>query len=82
MFAVTHMLYALPLHAATGSSIGLLMAVLSGLCLCLPLPKPLTGASTYLVGVYVALIGFMGLASNGGAKAGRSSLLTELSGGQ
>lgn len=60
MFAVTHMLYASafgmrPLALRTG----LLMAVLAVLCYAVFYPG-LTGAFTYLVGVYVALVSFMG----------------------
>lgn len=60
MFAVTHMLYASafgmrPLALRTG----LVMAVLSILFYAF-LYLGLSGASTYLVGVYVAIISFMG----------------------
>lgn len=60
MFAVTHMFYASafgmrPLALRTG----LVMTVLSGLFYAYVYPG-LSGAFTYLVGVYVALISFMG----------------------
>ncbi|XP_012311740.2 lysoplasmalogenase TMEM86A [Aotus nancymaae] len=82
MFAVTHMLYASafgmrPLALRTG----LVMAVLSGLCYALLYPC-LSGAFTYLVGVYVALIGFMGWRAIAGLQlAGADWRWTELAAG-
>lgn len=82
MFAVTHMFYASafgmrPLALRTG----LVMAVLSGLCYALLYPC-LSGAFTYLVGVYVALIGFMGWRAMAGLRlAGADWRWTELAAG-
>lgn len=82
MFAVTHMLYASafgmrPLALRTG----LVMGVLSGLCYALLYPG-LSGAFTYLVGVYVALISFMGWRAVAGLQlAGAAWRWTELAAG-
>uniref|UniRef100_A0A667I2D2 lysoplasmalogenase n=1 Tax=Lynx canadensis TaxID=61383 RepID=A0A667I2D2_LYNCA len=82
MFAVTHMLYASafgmrPLALRTG----LVMAVLSGLCYALLYPG-LSGAFTYLVGVYVALISFMGWRAMAGLRlVGAAWRWTELAAG-
>lgn len=82
MFAVTHMLYASafgmrPLALRTG----LVMAVLS--CLAYALLYPcLSDAFTYLVGVYVALIGFMGWRAMAGLRlVGAAWRWTELAAG-
>lgn len=82
MFAVAHILYALafgmrPLALRTGLVIG----VLSGLCYVLLYPR-LSGAFTYLVGVYVTLISFMGWRAMAGLRlAGAAWRWTELSAG-
>ncbi|XP_032497590.1 lysoplasmalogenase-like protein TMEM86A isoform X1 [Phocoena sinus] len=82
MFAVTHMFYASafgmrPLALRTG----LVMAVLSGLCYALLYPC-LTGAFTYLVGVYMALISFMGWRAVAGLQlVGTAWRWTELAAG-
>lgn len=82
MFAVTHVLYASafgmrPLALRTG----LVMAVLSGLCYALLYPC-LSGAFTYLVGIYVALIGFMGWRAVAGLRlVGAAWRWTELAAG-
>lgn len=82
MFAVTHMLYASafgmrPLALRTG----LVMGVLSGLCYALLYPG-LSGAFTYLVGVYVALISFMGWRAMAGLRlVGAAWRWTELAAG-
>lgn len=82
MFAVTHILYASafgmrPLALRTG----LVIAVLSGLCYALLYPG-LSGAFTYLVGVYVALISFMGWRAMAGLRlVGAAWRWTELAAG-
>lgn len=82
MFAVTHMLYASafgmrPLALRTG----LVMTVLSGLFYAYLYPG-LSGAFTYLVGVYAALISFMGWRAMAGLRlAGASWRWTELAAG-
>ncbi|XP_036882951.1 lysoplasmalogenase TMEM86A [Manis javanica] len=59
MFAVAHVLYASAFGMRSlALQKGLVMAVLSGLSYALLYPC-LSGAFTYLVGVYVAVIGFM-----------------------
>lgn len=82
MFAVTHILYASafgmrPLALRTG----LVIAVLSVLCYALLYPG-LSGAFTYLVGVYVALISFMGWRAMAGLRlVGAAWRWTELAAG-
>jgi uncharacterized membrane protein YhhN len=82
MFAVAHILYAAafgmrPLALRTGLVIG----VLSGLCYALLYPG-LSGAFTYLVGVYVALISFMGWRAMAGLRlVGAAWRWTELAAG-
>uniref|UniRef100_F7AQS3 lysoplasmalogenase n=1 Tax=Equus caballus TaxID=9796 RepID=F7AQS3_HORSE len=82
MFAVTHMLYASafgmrPLALRTG----LVMAVLAGLYYALLYPG-LSGAFTYLVGVYVAIITFMGWRAVAGLQlVGAAWRWTELAAG-
>lgn len=82
MFAVTHVLYASafgmrPLALRTG----LVMAVLSGLCYAILYPG-LSGAFTYLVGVYVALVSFMGWRAMAGLRLmGAAWRWTELAAG-
>ncbi|ELW70744.1 Lysoplasmalogenase-like protein TMEM86A [Tupaia chinensis] len=82
MFAVTHLLYSSafgmrPLALRTG----LVLAVLSGLFYALLYPG-LTGAFTYLVGVYVALISFMGWRAMAGLRlVGAAWRWTELAAG-
>ncbi|XP_049986786.1 lysoplasmalogenase TMEM86A isoform X3 [Alexandromys fortis] len=82
MFAVTHILYASafgmrPLALRTG----LVIALLSGLCYALLYPG-LSGAVTYLVGVYVALISFMGWRAMAGLRlVGAAWRWTELAAG-
>lgn len=82
MFAVAHILYASafgmrPLALRTGLVIG----VLSGLCYALLYPG-LSGAFTYLVGVYVALISFMGWRAMAGLRlVGAAWRWTELAAG-
>lgn len=82
MFAVTHMLYASafgmrPLALRTG----LVMTVLSGLFYAYLYPG-LSGAFIYLVGVYVALISFMGWRAMAGLQlVGAAWRWTELAAG-
>ncbi|XP_045681222.1 lysoplasmalogenase-like protein TMEM86A [Phyllostomus hastatus] len=73
MFAVAHMLYASafgirPLALRTG----LVMAVLAGLFYGFLYPG-LSGAFTYLVGAYVALISFMGWRAMAGLRYGEAA---------
>ncbi|XP_003461262.1 lysoplasmalogenase TMEM86A [Cavia porcellus] len=82
MFAVTHMLYASafgmrPLALRTG----LVMGLLSGLCYALLYPG-LSGAFIYLVGIYAALISFMGWRAMAGLRlVGAAWRWTELAAG-
>lgn len=82
MFAVTHMFYTSafgmrPLALRTG----LVMAVLACLCYAFLYPG-LSGAFTYLVGIYVALIGFMGWRAMAGLQlVGAAWRWTELAAG-
>nr|XP_010963075.1 PREDICTED: LOW QUALITY PROTEIN: lysoplasmalogenase-like protein TMEM86A [Camelus bactrianus] len=82
MFAVTHMFYASafgmrPLALRTG----LVMAILSGLCYALLYPS-LSGAFTYLVGIYMAIISFMGWRAMAGLQlVGATWRWTELAAG-
>ncbi|KAM8969005.1 lysoplasmalogenase-like protein TMEM86A [Sarcophilus harrisii] len=82
MFAVTHILYA----SAFGMKPlalqrGLVMAVLSGLCYALLYPC-LSGPYIYLVGIYEALISFMGWRAVAGLQlAGAHWRWTELAAG-
>ncbi|XP_028915072.1 lysoplasmalogenase-like protein TMEM86A [Ornithorhynchus anatinus] len=70
MFAVTHVLYAWAFGTRPPAPrLGLVMAALSGLSYALLYPY-LSGAFTYLVGAYVALIGFMGWRAVAGVRLG------------
>ncbi|XP_055437301.1 lysoplasmalogenase TMEM86A isoform X2 [Bubalus kerabau] len=82
MFAVTHMLYASAFGMRPlGLRTGLLMVILSGLSYAFLYPN-LTGAFTYLVGVYVAIIGFMGWRAMAGLQlVGAAWRWTELAAG-
>lgn len=82
MFAVTHMLYASAFGMRPlGLRTGLLMVILSGLCYAFLYPN-LTGAFTYIVGVYVAIIGFMGWRAMAGLQlVGAAWRWTELAAG-
>ena len=68
-------------HAATGSSDRSADGNIVRPVLCLPLPKP-HGCLTYIVGVYVAIIGFMGWRAMAGLQlVGAAWRWTELAAG-